>query len=105
MNRTIGAGPVRPQARRTVMGETSSPDNRLDALAEEFLCRRRGGERPSVEEYAAAHPDLADAIHRLFPALLAMEDLRPDSAGVTGSHGGAARPGSIPLPDRVGDFR
>jgi WD40 repeat protein/serine/threonine protein kinase len=113
MNETWSDGPVPvwPQSGRTATSESSapSPDDRLDALAEEFLARRRNGEQPSVEEYAAAHADLADAIRRLFPALLALEDLKPDSAAVTGSHAGAgagaAGPRSKLLPDRVCDFR
>ena len=51
----------------------------VEELAEEFLQRRRSGDQPSVEEYAQQHPQWARRIHELFPALLLMEDLKPDS--------------------------
>jgi eukaryotic-like serine/threonine-protein kinase len=45
----------------------------LDAVVEEFLGRCRGGQLPSAEEYAHRHPDLAERIRSLFPALLLLE--------------------------------
>lgn len=45
----------------------------LAGLADDFLRRHRAGERPTDEEYAAAHPALADRIRDLFSAMLAME--------------------------------
>jgi serine/threonine-protein kinase len=75
----------------------SEPD-RLDDLAEEFMDRFRRGERPSVTEYTKKHPDLADEIRELFPALVMMEDL--------GSVAGRpALPQAGPLPEQLGDFR
>ncbi len=38
------------------MTEPSCPENIIDELAEEFACRRRAGEHPSVEEYVGRHP-------------------------------------------------
>ena len=34
----------------------------IEMLADSFLDRFRRGERPSIEEYAAKHPELADEI-------------------------------------------
>ena len=48
----------------------------LDRLAESFLDRFRRGERPSLEEYAAANPELAEDIRELFPALVEIEQLK-----------------------------
>jgi hypothetical protein len=45
----------------------------LEELAESFLARFRAGERPSLTEFTAAHPELADEIRELFPALVEME--------------------------------
>src|SRR5262249_55799400 len=70
-------------------------------LAEAFLQRHRRGERPAVEEYAAAHPELAGEIRRLFPALLLMEDLRPESGDLTGGFADARGA----APERLGDYR
>ena len=68
---------VRVDLAGTAAGEWRPPEDRVGELAEAFLERHRRGERPAVEEYAAAHPELAGEIRRLFPALLVMEDLRP----------------------------
>jgi serine/threonine protein kinase len=57
---------------------SDSDRDALDRLADEFLARRRKGERPSIEEYAAAHPHLASEIRELFPTLEMMEELAPD---------------------------
>jgi serine/threonine protein kinase/WD40 repeat protein/tetratricopeptide (TPR) repeat protein len=54
----------------------SQPD--LDAVgrvAESFLARYRRGERPSLSEYTARYPELAEQIRDLFPALVVMEEL------------------------------
>lgn len=48
----------------------------VEILAEELLRRRRRGESPRVEEYAAAHPELAESIRTLFPTLIAHEPAR-----------------------------
>ena len=44
--------------------------NPVELLAEEFLDRKRRGEQPTLREYVERHPDLADEIRDLFPALL-----------------------------------
>ena len=49
-------------------------DELLAALADDFASRQRGGEHPSVEEYAGRHPELAEQIRELFPAIIAMEE-------------------------------
>lgn len=51
----------------------SSPESRLGRLAEEFARRLRSGEKPTVEEFAEAHPDLSEEIRDLFPTLVALE--------------------------------
>jgi serine/threonine protein kinase/WD40 repeat protein len=83
------------------MSDSSSGVNPFDALAEEFVARHRRGEKPSVSEYAAKYPDLADDIRDLFPGLVLMEGVRPQ-ADATGPFGGIpAGPGQ----DRLGDYR
>jgi hypothetical protein len=59
---------------------TSSDRNPVEALADEFLRRQRGGERPTLEAYCRRHPELADEIREVFPLLIRMEDLRSDGA-------------------------
>ncbi len=82
----------------------SDPDTErdpLDALAAEFVERQRRGEDPSVSEYAANHPELADAIRDLFPTIAAMERLKVQREQ---SPTGRASLGGITL-ERLGDFR
>ena len=50
--------------------------NPVEALADDFLRRQRGGERPTLEEYCRQHPELASEIREVFPVLIRMEDLR-----------------------------
>jgi serine/threonine-protein kinase len=79
-------------------GSASEPDV-LGQLAEEFLERCRLGERPAPTEYAARHPELAEQIRELFPALMLMEDVRP----------GPPTRGDVPpctdSPRRLGEYR
>ena len=44
----------------------------VEELAEAFLERYRRGERPAVTEYVERHPELAEEIRDLFPALILM---------------------------------
>ena len=53
--------------------ETQAGDDLLAELADDFLRRYRAGEHPSVNDYATQHPELADRIRDVFPAMLAME--------------------------------
>jgi eukaryotic-like serine/threonine-protein kinase len=53
--------------------ETQAGDELLAKLADDFLRRHRAGERPSMDEYATRHPELADRIRALFPAMMAIE--------------------------------
>jgi tetratricopeptide (TPR) repeat protein len=82
-------------------GHSRLAEDRVGELAEAFLERHRRGERPAVEEYARAHPELAGEIRRLFPALVMMEALGPAASDPTGSSG-AARGAA---PERLGDYR
>jgi len=54
--------------------------NPFDVLADQFTEQCRAGQHPSVEDYAAGHPELADKIRELFPAIEAIEQLGSRSA-------------------------
>jgi serine/threonine protein kinase/WD40 repeat protein/Flp pilus assembly protein TadD len=76
----------------------------VEVLAEEFLERRRRGEVPSLKEYTDRYPHLADEIREVFPALVVMDDIDPQSHELGRSLGGLhlrGRPGLR----RLGDFR
>ena len=84
----------------------SSPDQpSIEDLAEDFLERRRRGERPSLEEYTARYPDLASEIREFFPVLGLVEEFKPGMGDVSGSIAGSTVPGNGPLLERLGDFR
>jgi WD40 repeat protein/serine/threonine protein kinase len=83
---------------------SSSDQNTVDRLAEEFVARHRRGEHPAVSEYTDRFPRYAAAIRDLFPALVLIEQFKPDTGDPTGTCAGAAEPGSRRL-ERLGDFR
>ena len=60
------------------MADSSDGRHPVEILAEDFLERHRCGESPAVSDYARQHARFADEIRDVFPALLVMEDLRPD---------------------------
>ena len=61
-----------------------------------------GAETEVLTEYAERHPDLAEEIRELFPALVEMEQLKPVSADCTGAFVADIEASD---PDRIGEFR
>lgn len=84
------------------MSPSDSDADPLVALAEEFAARYRRGERPSLTEYAGRHPELADRIRRLFPAMVVVEDLGSFEEPVTGLGAPSAIRGLAPR--QLGDY-
>src|SRR5271169_1404129 len=85
------------------MNETCSGFDPVDELVEGFLDRYRRGERPAISEYTRAHPELADRIQSLFPALVVMEEVGASA----GEPGIPVPPGASPggaVPARLGDY-
>ncbi|MEM7232482.1 MAG: hypothetical protein AAF517_09925, partial [Planctomycetota bacterium] len=60
------------------MSESPEELDLFEKLSEEFVERARRGEAPSIEEYCRKYPSLADDIHELFPALVVIENARPE---------------------------
>src|SRR6185312_3414671 len=87
------------------MSRDGSSDERdpVERLAEEFVARHRRGECPSPSEYAGRHPQWADRIHALFPALLLMEHHKPGVSVPSLSPEDDREP-AVPL-ERLGEFR
>jgi serine/threonine protein kinase/WD40 repeat protein/tetratricopeptide (TPR) repeat protein len=83
----------------------SSREALLEQLAEEFVQRHRRGERPALSEYAEQHPDLADEIRDLFPALVQIEHLKPVAADLTGAFVSENSPAAGHSPERLGEYR
>jgi WD40 repeat protein/serine/threonine protein kinase/tetratricopeptide (TPR) repeat protein len=87
------------------MTDSSSDRNPVEALAEEFVARYRRGERPTLAEYAARYPALADDIRDLFPALLLMENIRPEPGEGTGPYESGPALAAGKKMERLGDYR
>ncbi len=82
----------------------------LDQVMDSFAERVRQGERPSVEELATRHPELADRIRELLTALAFVEKAqgeRPTNADPCGTTDGAAPAGPTLAKEirRLGDYR
>jgi WD40 repeat protein len=73
----------------------------LNRLADELAERYRRGERPSLQEYVDRHPELADDIRELFPALVEIEQVKEDRRDVLVP----AATGPLPPLERLGDYR
>jgi tetratricopeptide (TPR) repeat protein len=54
--------------------DSKTPD--IESLAEQFVEQLHAGSTPSIEGFAAEHPELAGEIRELFPTILNMEMLR-----------------------------
>ncbi len=72
----------------------------LNQLADEFADRFRNGEHPSIEEYCALHPELADDIREFFPTLIEMEGAKNAVQAAQGENVAPA-----PTIKQLGDFQ
>ena len=84
------------------MSEPSIERDPFEMVAESFLARYRAGERPSVNDLAARHPELAEQIRDLLPALVMVErdmsiDREPDAGLLSASARGQT--------SQLGDYR
>ncbi len=83
------------------MSDASSEFDPVEKLVDSFLQRYRRGERPSLSEYTRRHPELADQIRELFPALVVVEEL-----GSIGDLAGPAPKQHTPsVPQQLGEYR
>ena len=73
----------------------------IDMAAEEFCLRQRRGEHPSIDEYCQRYPEHADQIRELFPAIVAMEQLKSRSSSGTASQQAEV----AEMPKQLGDYR
>lgn len=72
----------------------------FESAAADFTRRLRSGERPTIEEYAARHPEIEVLIRELLPTIAAVEQVK-----TTSNTGNGVRPPQIKTPERLGDFR
>src|SRR6516165_1867255 len=86
------------------MSNSTADRDPIEVLADSFLARFRRGERPSVEDYAAQHPELADEIRDLLPALVMLEQEKSVAGSATGTDGGPNAGDAAPAPRQLGDY-
>src|SRR5262245_63963707 len=86
------------------MSDSMGDRDPIEILADSFLVRFRRGERPSVEDYAAQHPELADEIRELLPALVMLEQDKPAIMPESGTNGGPDATASGSAPHQLGDY-
>jgi WD40 repeat protein/serine/threonine protein kinase len=85
--------------------DSSSDRDPVERLAEEFFERRRRGEAVTAEDYAARHPEWAERIREMFPALLLLENLKPGSEDRTGTINGSTSEPATTTFESLGDYR
>jgi len=83
------------------MADPGSERDPVEILAAEFVERQRRGEHPTIAEYVANRPDLADEIRDLFPTIAAVERLKIEKER---SSDGRVSLGGAQI-ERLGDFR
>ncbi|MFO0891399.1 MAG: protein kinase [Isosphaeraceae bacterium] len=92
----------RPRGPRSVSCDERDP---LDELAEEFLRRYRGGQRPAITEYAARLPGRDSEVRELLSALVMVEDLKPGYNDLDGQTGRGRARGLDSELVQLGDYR
>ena len=86
------------------MSPAPSSDNTfVDQIAAEIFERRRGGETLSAEEYYRRYPEHQEVLRSFLPALLAVENLKPNSADESRSPEPSTRIDSRLV--SIGDYR
>jgi serine/threonine protein kinase len=86
------------------MSKTGINSEIVLALAEQFLERYRQGERPSLREYIDRHPELAEEIREVFPAMALMENIALVNESSEECPQAPAAPEAVPL-QQLGDYR
>ncbi len=87
------------------MTEPNSVSARVAELAEEFVDRHRLGQRPSLREYIERHPELAEEIRDVFPAMAMMENLALDDETPVNAPAACASALRGPSQEQLGDYR
>jgi serine/threonine protein kinase len=85
--------------RGQVEGRADEERDPVEALADEFIARRRNGETPGLDEFIARCPERAEEIRELFPAIAAMERWKPRPSTPRQNFGGG------PIRERIGEYR
>ena len=83
---------------------SDGPDSALDDLIEVLTARVHAGESVDMDEVARRHPEYAERVRRLLPALVMMKDFRHSwSHEIEGRDASGTEPAAGP--GMLGDFR
>ena len=83
------------------MSDATTERHCVEVLATEFVMRQRQGECPTIEEYVALYPELADEIRMVLPTITALETLKASQQRAVD---GRATLAGTQL-EQLGDFR
>ncbi len=88
-----------------MVGKHSAGDRtaKIGRIADSFVEQYRRGERPSIAALAARHPELADEIREVFPALVRLEEAKGNTE--TRACSVAETKDEANMPERLGDYR
>jgi serine/threonine protein kinase len=82
-----------------------STDDAVGLVVEAFLARFRRGERPSLPELLARHPELADQLQEIIPALVELEQLGGSTGSFSGNRSEGSGSGNGNHPKSLGDYQ
>src|SRR5262245_42603062 len=86
-------------------GTKDGHPGKLEEILDEFVTRHRQGEEPSVAEYAARFPHLAEEIRSTLPALALMLKFGPEGEAASSEPPANEVSRGERLPDQIGDYR
>jgi WD40 repeat protein/serine/threonine protein kinase/tetratricopeptide (TPR) repeat protein len=87
------------------MSTAGSKSEVVLGLAEEFLERYRQGERPSLKNYIDRHPELAEEIREVFPAMAMMENIAIGDESLAGDLADTGTDAAPLALQQLGDYR
>ena len=95
--------PTDPATDPVATDPSAADDEELLAqLADDFSSRLRRGQRPVIEEYIQEHPELAEKIRKVFPAICLIEESRSPDNVAAGERPGSSV-GRYTLLERIGE--
>ena len=73
-------------------------------VVDSFLARFRKGERPALADLVARHPDLAEQLEEIIPALVELEQHGVATGSLSGSRADAGGSTGGDHPESLGDY-
>jgi serine/threonine protein kinase/WD40 repeat protein len=83
----------------------NSADDRVGLVVEAFLTRFRKGERPSLAELVTLHPELAEELQAIIPALVELEQIGGSTGSMAADRPEGPNAAAGNHPDSLGDYK